>query len=286
MKLKSLKSIALMLVISFIFGSGLTVPVSAKTKLEIIWIKADYNEIEAFSGGLAKVRKDKGDKEYYGYINKKGKEIISLKYSDANSFNEGLAAVQKGKKWGYIDNTGKVIIDFKYAEAKDFSEGYAAVKKGKKWGYVDKSGETVIPFEYDDAQNFSGGFAGVGKKKGSYIEGYVKKHYTNNYGFINKSGEEVIELKYDLVKPFSEGMAVVGNDGHFAISRWSIGGYSIGDENCYYNGKLGFVDTTGQELNLNKYNEAKDFHEGLAAVKKGKKWGYINNSGEEVISFK
>ena len=49
----------------------------------------------------------KGDK--YGYIDKKGKEVIKLKYDDASDFSEGIAPVREGDSWYIINKKGKVL---------------------------------------------------------------------------------------------------------------------------------------------------------------------------------
>ena len=49
----------------------------------------------------------------------------------------------------------------------------------------------------------------------------------------------------------------------------------------------GFVNKeTGKEVIPYKYDGAKDFSEGLAAVKLNGKWGYIDDTGKEVIPLK
>ena len=54
---------------------------------------------------------------------------IEPKFPNAQSFNDGLAAVRiKDGKWGYIDQTGKLVIDPKYAAATPFVEKLAAVQ--------------------------------------------------------------------------------------------------------------------------------------------------------------
>ena len=53
-----------------------------------------------------------------GFVNRKGKMIIPLKYDVTWYFNEGLALVgkeiDKELKFGFINKTGKVIIPLKY----------------------------------------------------------------------------------------------------------------------------------------------------------------------------
>ena len=47
--------------------------------------------------------------------------------------------------------------------------------------------------------------------------------------------------------------------------------------------KVGFVSERGIEIIPLKYEDAGDFHEGLAAVQQDGKWGYINRMGRMVI---
>ena len=50
-------------------------------------------------------------------------------------------------------------------------------------------------------------------------------------------------------------------------------------------GKYGFIDKTGRLVISYMYDGAYSFHEGLAAVKKGGKWGYVDKTGRLVISY-
>ncbi|NEQ21321.1 MAG: WG repeat-containing protein [Microcoleus sp. SIO2G3] len=84
-----------------------------------------------------------------GYIDKTEKIVIEPKFSRANNFAEGLAAVATFgghdpalgvlfDGWGYIDKAGEMVIPAEYRDARSFSEGLAAVKVGNKWGYISR----------------------------------------------------------------------------------------------------------------------------------------------------
>ena len=51
-------------------------------------------------------------------------------------------------------------------------------------------------------------------------------------------------------------------------------------------GKYGYINKMGKILIPPKFEQVKNFSEGLAAVKIGEKWGYINEMGKIVISPK
>jgi hypothetical protein len=50
-------------------------------------------------------------------------------------------------------------------------------------------------------------------------------------------------------------------------------------------GKWGYIDTTGKIIIAIQYEDAKEFSEGVAAVKQGGLWGYIDTLGSKVIDF-
>ena len=51
-------------------------------------------------------------------------------------------------------------------------------------------------------------------------------------------------------------------------------------------GKWGFIDKTGREVIPCRYDDASGFSEGLARVKKSGKWGFVDKTGREVIPCK
>ena len=82
--------------------------------------------------------------------------------------------------------------------------------------------------------------------------------------YINANGEEVLNVKYQKVKSFHEGLAAVQNK----------------------DGLWGYIDINGNEVIPCQYDDAEDFKTSLASVKSGKKFGAINQKGEEVMPFK
>ncbi|HHX92242.1 MAG TPA: WG repeat-containing protein [Clostridiales bacterium] len=143
----------------------------------------------------------------YGFIDTTGKEVIPLKFDEAMSFQDGMAAVYQYQgradgytynKIGYIDKTGKQVIPYKYGGenmynnlmlcykdgltcfveylgAKGFSKGlvlYAPV------GVMDKAGKAIIPGNKDRIYPSSDvGF--------QWADGIITNTYTTE---VNKSG--------------------------------------------------------------------------------------------------
>ena len=108
-------------------------------KVQLLCKAQTYDYITYFSDGLALV--EKAGK--YGFIDKRGHEIIDVMYDDALPFAENLAAVEKDQQFGFIDTKGNVVIDLTYDYAFNFSAGLAKVKKDKRYFYINRKGEFV-----------------------------------------------------------------------------------------------------------------------------------------------
>ena len=90
----------------------------------------------------------------------------------------------------------------------------------------------------------------------------------------------------------SEGSAIVELTPEFvnAIQKYEeLGSFSEGMAAVMRDGKWGYINTKGEEVipcqfpNADYYNTASPFHEGLALIQKDGKWGFINTKGDEVI---
>ena len=117
-----------------------------------------------FSEGLASVQAS--DSKLVGYIDKRGKFVISPRFYRAYEFENGLAEVEamNGKR-GLIDKTGKYVIEPKFDNYTRFSEGLAIVgvrENGEfKYGYIDQTGKIVIEPQFYWAGFFEQGLAVV-----------------------------------------------------------------------------------------------------------------------------
>jgi hypothetical protein len=100
----------------------------------------------SFSDGFAVVN-DAGVDHKSGYINKKGKLIISCRFAEANGFSEGFASARNDLNglWGYINKRGDWVIKQRFTQvpSEGFKNGLAFIKENGKWGYINKKGEFI-----------------------------------------------------------------------------------------------------------------------------------------------
>lgn len=193
-----------------------------------------------------------GHKTKYGFINKSGKLVVSIKYDQVKNFSGGFAAVRKGKDWGIIDTKGKTVVSLKYDEVTFFSEGLMAVRDKNKWGFVNTSGKVVIPLQYDDAL--------------FYNEGLAPVKLEMLWGYIDPNGQMAIKPRFWRPGLFSEGLA----------------------ETNYKDGMRNLIDRTGKVVaTAGPYDEkAILFSNGLAVVRLEDCYGYIDKTGKEIIPLK
>lgn len=275
-----------------------------------------FDFVDQFYDGLARVCNGDEFTGKWGFIDKKGNVVIEPDFQKAERFSEGLAEVKINFKSGFIDKSGNVVIEPKFIESFAFSDGLALVCLGilfdRRFGYIDRTGNMVIKPVYSEALSFSESLAPV--TPWGFYEGV--------WGYINKSGNLVIEPKYDRAYPFSEGLAfvnrypkwkipniylrsmtepskqaLINNKGElitdfifYRVSRFSEGLCRVSMEalpkDCreitFKPGKFGFIDKSGFLKIHYKFDDAHDFHNGLAYVKIGDQWGYVNKNGSFV----
>lgn len=261
-------------------------------------IKPSFDEARDFSEGLAAVLKD----GKWFFIDREGNTSLKLEKQTEEiclrehprSFSEGVTLVQeRDSYWHFIDRSGKEIIPesgtrfslVDYTEDCLFSEGLAGVQTSKtysnRFGYIDHKGVMQIEPKFGKVKQFSEGFALVAK-----FDTYPAK-----YGYIRKNGDWLIEPVYDNAGSFKEGLApvAVGTRAYVPRKRASEPSILVSQElpsSIKLIPKWGFIDTTGNIAIKQKFEDAREFSEGLAAVKENGFWGFIDRNGEYVIKPK
>jgi WG containing repeat len=213
-----------------------------------------------------------------GYIDRDGHVVIPPKLpligNYGSEFHDGLLEI--GVNGGrYVDRTGEVVLDKHLYRGWDFSEGLAvAMRQGENlWGYINTSGEFVISPRFE---------TGADSYVWPFSDGLAKIKVHGKYGYIDHSGKFAIPPQFPDGVDFTDGMARVVTDGpcvYFPeggcgpMNPQMVGGGSAAP--C----KFTFIDNTGRAITANRYDNARDFSEGLAPVQIGKLWAFIDKTG-------
>jgi hypothetical protein len=191
------------------------------------------------------------------------------------------------------------------------------VRHNGKEGYISQSGEVVIPSQFDAARQFFEGLAAVAIKSGEgSIEQLGESRAPLKWGFIDERGQIVVPLEFHNVGRFSEGLAWVELGAQHGTSRFGVndhgyidrtgnvviapvysflfGPHGIDDGRADFKDglavvragtKYGYIDKSGRMIIKARFDEATPFSEGLAAVRVGGKYGYIDRTGNMVIEL-
>lgn len=123
---------------------------------------ADKKKIEAW-GKRVKDKYTKLEKEFekkYKYKRNSQRDRFNKEYAYTEKYPNGYL-VRKGNRWGYLDRKGRQIIPPQFQSAWPFHEGLAAVQMNGRWGYINRSGRVVIGYKFSKPGNFRNGKAKV-----------------------------------------------------------------------------------------------------------------------------
>ena len=255
-----------------------------------------------------------------GYINTKGNVAIEAKYYYSEPFSQGKAVVRDNvgeplylKEWritssklrsAYIDTTGKAVTDFKYEKLSRFNGrcGIGSYKEVFNTSSDVNSSCTEHNFIIDSEGN-------VGKDLGFWDEFYgfsrdgisvtrqvvrlqVYDGMQDSYSFIDEKGKYLKPLygltsyQLDSLARCNDILQVLPEDVDIVDATYFSNGFagiSPDGEHWFVIDKFLLIHGYGEESIFEGF---RSFNNGLAAVKKNGKWGFINRKIKEQIPCK
>ena len=209
-----------------------------------------------------------------GYWNQNKEIIVQPQFYTATHYdNKNYAIVTIGRKnspeeqFAVIDRKGNYLINFNegyqyiaphyespYKSSDKKFKNWLLVIKDEKWGYINTKGQTVIPLIYENLDHFNIGLS------------YAKKN--GKYGYIDSKNSVIIDFKYDYAYSFG---ATQSDGNRYAMVE--------------LNNKCGHINYNGKTIINLEYDSCFNFHDGIATVKKGDKYGCIDTTGKIIIPF-
>jgi hypothetical protein len=187
-------------------------------------------------------------------------------------------------KWGYINLRGEVVIPFRFERAYSFNEGLAPVFLNGKAGYINSAGEIEIPLVYSSAGSFNKGAAKVTKDGKEFFINHKAEQMTNVSADMDWLNDDYIAYK-------SGGLYGIKDLSGNILKKpfmTDFFGYSEGLAAVKVGGKWGFMDENFNIVIPPTYTEklVYAFNNGIARFKKNGKVGAINKTGGVVIEAK
>ena len=249
---------------SFDFKSG-PVPAAKGRKWGFIntkgeWVvRPQFEYAGYFHHGLAKVV----IKDIIGYIRQDGTMAIEPQFEEGDDFLDTITVVrgyfQNKFQNLYINTRGKVLWEEKFCFAWPFQDGIAEgstckFNEGEEelWGAIDAKGEYLFTPQFEEPPRFLNKTTALAMKD-------------SFWGVIGVDGHWIVSPKYDYAcRAWAGDLAWVRTE---SDEKWSL------------------IGSNGKVITEQKFDEMDAFSEGLAAVKIGDRYGFIDTTGTVVFTL-
>jgi hypothetical protein len=201
----------------------------------------------------------------WGVIDKHGKNIVPIKYSDVDFLiSKGQIYFKTlndfGKVlWGLSNKKGELVLNPKYEHISEFKNNFARVKIARrKWKFLDLQMREFPAGDFFEVKDFSEGLAAVKGIKG--------------WGFLNEMGQLVVPCQYSDAGNFNEGLAKAKM--YFPSKLFGL----IKSKRFYV-----LIDKKGEVVYNTKSKYCSDVSNGQIVVKKGRKYRLVDVKGRKVL---
>lgn len=233
-------------------------------------------------------------------------------YLVAQNADTLLIPYRQGEKWGYVDTHKKIVIPCQFDEALFFKNGYAVVKRktfiDNLWevGVLKSNQQFSIPFEaglIEDRQDF---------KRLDFLKGVEAYYFSDSTGstylsFIFEDGhiapipqapsyaqiisiEESLGLIFDCMGNMQCGFVDLSGSLVIPIEKLyatpffeGLSGFGVWDKQNEIV-RYGFQNKKGEVVIAPIYEAIGRFAEGLAAVRIGQKWSFVDKAGKIILA--
>lgn len=241
--------------------------------------------------------------EHIVYINDDNL-LLSSKYRRIDEFINGVAivdmVVDKKLKYGLVSTQGEEILPPIYSFMKRLSNGMFKCCLNGRVGVLSKHGRYIIPNQFLFVGEYENGLSLVATS----VDGTYSKESLREYGYIDLEGNIVLS-SCSYISKQSEGLSVVCRKGeweffniierkttkvegasyvglpHDDFAKANYGG-TYNQKNVI-GGKWGFVNKDGNIVINPTFDYVYNFSEGIAAVKVGDKYGFIDTIGVLIV---
>lgn len=180
--------------------------------------------------------------------------IFDGEFSETRAYGDGLLPVKRDGQWHYLDCETGTELETAYDDASAYQNGTAAVLKDGVWTLIGTDGAPISEAAFSDIRLFG---------NGDYCQdGLLSAAVGGSWSLYRTDGTPVKE------------------DFTAADMDFYLGGLVAYQDRS---GLWGFIDRKGEVVLEARYQQARSFSGGLAAVYDGNKWGFINEQGELAI---
>ena len=189
------------------------------------------------------------EKGKLGLVDLQGKTMLAPTFNSIEEKQPYFIACSKTKGCSVYNENLQLVLKGGYNSIELGCEGQFIVEKNGKYGVVSEKGAVILPLKYSNIN--------------SNKNGYTVK-LNEKAGLFNSEGKEIIPISYHWVYTgkIDDNIPIVAE---------------LNDNNA------GYINTKNEWVIPPTYQYAFAFRQGVARVKKGRNYMYINLKGEPVI---
>ena len=189
------------------------------------------------------------EKGKLGLVDLQGKTVLAPTFNSIEEKQPYFIACSKTKGCSVYNGNLQLVLKGGYNSIELGCEGQFIVEKNGKYGVVSEKGAVILPLKYSNIN--------------SNKNGYTVK-LNEKAGLFNSEGKEIIPISYHWVytDKIDDNIPIVAE---------------LNDNNA------GYINTKNEWVIPPTYQYAFAFRQGVARVKKGRNYMYINLKGEPVI---
>lgn len=229
----------------------------------------------------------------WGFINTKGEWVVRPQFEYAGDFHNGLAKVIVKGKTGYIRQDGTMAIEPRFEGGDYFFDTITLVFENNQSQYINTRGEILFGEKFCYAWPFQDGVA-----EGSTCE--FNEGEEELWGAINANGEYIFTPQFEEPPRFLNNTTalamkdrlwgVIGVDGHWIVSpKYDYACHAWAGDLAWVrtesDEKWSLIGSNGKVITAQKFDDRDAFNEGLAAVKIGDRYGFIDTTGTVVFTL-
>lgn len=197
------------------------------------------------------------------FIDYTGKKVMvdtegrHMQFDEIQAIGSGMMAVSENGVYRFINEKFNTIDETKtYLYAGTFSQGVAPVVVSNGWMLIDEQQNQIGTEIFDEIRVDEAGIAAYG--------GVFFGMKNGEWNLYSIDGTKISQTSYED-----------------CCCSWGAGPIAVKK-----NGKWGFIDPNGETVIDYKYDGARSFANGMAAVAQGDLWGMINNEEKMVVPTK
>ncbi len=217
----------------------------------------EYKAAYAWFNGLGDYEDSKEKAYALGIVN----------YTKLSTIAQGIATLEFHKLYGFVNFNEGVLIAPQWSSVSVLSDDRLAVCKDEKYAVINMSGNYICDYRWTGVSPFNE--QGICTISSEVSSGWSMETV---FGLMNKDGKVLASCEW----------SELGGSSYYTYTPVFADGRILVKSQ---DGKYGFLSETGSVAVRAIYDKAHSFSNGLAAVKSGSNWGYIDPNNKTVIDF-